>query len=179
VRCNVLRRVATCVPGGLPTFLRLNGRTVAIGKELSSTGPGPMGATTAGLPPMKTIVSALTGLLLLAVAPVFGQTADASRQEAVRERSADVMPFDMNATTHIFTKTPEGGVQRVVVKTPPGHKADCADSPPSEGHRRQVRARRLRCTDGRSWCGDAGACHPQGGRPRTTACALSRSSVRS
>jgi hypothetical protein len=67
---------------------------------------------------MKTLVPALTGLLLLAVAPVFGQTADSSRQEAVRERSADVMPFDMNATTHIFTKTPEGGVQRVVVKSP-------------------------------------------------------------
>lgn len=67
---------------------------------------------------MNTIVSALPGLLLLAVAPVFGQTADPSRQEAVRERSADVMPFDMNATTHVFTKTPGGGVQRVVVKSP-------------------------------------------------------------
>lgn len=67
---------------------------------------------------MNMIVSALTGLLLLAVAPAFGQTADPSRQEAVRERSASVMPFDMNATTHIFTKTPEGGVQRVVVKSP-------------------------------------------------------------
>jgi hypothetical protein len=67
---------------------------------------------------MNTIVSALTGLLLLAVAPAFGQTADPSRQGTVRERSADVMPFDMNATTHIFTKTPEGGVQRVVVKSP-------------------------------------------------------------
>jgi hypothetical protein len=58
-----------------------------------------MGATTAGLPPMNTIVSALTSLFLLAVAPAFGQTADLSRQEAVRERGADVMPFDMNATT--------------------------------------------------------------------------------
>jgi hypothetical protein len=28
------------------------------------------------------------------------------------------MPFDMGATTHIFTKTPEGGVQRVVVRSP-------------------------------------------------------------
>ena len=67
---------------------------------------------------MKTILSALMDLLLLTIAPAFGQTADPSRQEAVRERSADVMPFDMNATTHIFTKTPEGGVQRVVVKSP-------------------------------------------------------------
>ena len=67
---------------------------------------------------MNTIVSAVTSLLLLAVAPAFGQTADPSRRQAVRERSTDVMPFDMNATTHIFTKTPNGGVQRVVVKNP-------------------------------------------------------------
>src|SRR6202035_5302595 len=59
-----------------------------------------------------------TGLLLLAVVQAFGQRADPSRQEGLRERSADVMPFDMNATTHVFTKTPEGGVQRVVVKSP-------------------------------------------------------------
>ena len=90
---------------------------MAVRKELSGTGPGLMGASTAGLPPMKTNVSALTGLLLLAVASASGQTAAPSRQEAVRERSADVMPFDMNATTHIFTKTRDGGVQRVVVKS--------------------------------------------------------------
>jgi hypothetical protein len=28
----------------------------------------------------------------------------------------DVMPFDLKATTHIFTKTAEGGTQRVAVK---------------------------------------------------------------
>jgi len=67
---------------------------------------------------MQTILSALASLLLLAVAPALGQTGDSSREEAVRERSADVMPFDMNATTHIFTKKPEGGIQRVVVKSP-------------------------------------------------------------
>jgi hypothetical protein len=77
-----------------------------------------MGATAAGLSAMNAIVSALGSLLLLAVSPAFGRMADPSRQEAVRERSADVMPFDMSATTHIFTKTPEGGVQRVVVKSP-------------------------------------------------------------
>jgi hypothetical protein len=31
------------------------------------------------------------------------------------------MPFEMNATTHLFTKTPEGGVQRAVVKTQGTH----------------------------------------------------------
>jgi hypothetical protein len=90
----------------------------AVPKELSSTSPGPMGAAVAGVPSMNMIVCTLTGLLLLAVAPAFSQTANPSPQEAVRERSADVMPFEMDATTHIFTKTREGGVQRVVVKSP-------------------------------------------------------------
>ncbi len=67
---------------------------------------------------MNTFVSTLTGLALLAVAPAFSQTADTARQEIVRQRSADVMPFDMNATTHVFTKTPTGGIQRVILKTP-------------------------------------------------------------
>lgn len=42
--------------------------------------------------------------------------ADAQRQRAVAERGADVMPFDLKATTHIFTKTPKGGVQQVITK---------------------------------------------------------------
>jgi hypothetical protein len=42
---------------------------------------------------MNRIVSALTALALVAVAPVFCQTADPSRQEMVRQHSADVMPF--------------------------------------------------------------------------------------
>ena len=33
-------------------------------------------------------------------------------------RGAEVMPFELNATTHIFTKTDDGGVQEVVVKNP-------------------------------------------------------------
>jgi hypothetical protein len=42
--------------------------------------------------------------------------ADAQRQAAVSERGKDVMPFSLPATTHIFTKTAEGGVQQVVAK---------------------------------------------------------------
>jgi hypothetical protein len=42
--------------------------------------------------------------------------ADSSRQETVRARSPDVMPFDMARTTHVFTKSPSGGVQRVFAK---------------------------------------------------------------
>ena len=44
--------------------------------------------------------------------------AEPSRQAAIRALSSDVMPFDMARTTHVFTKSPSGGVQRVVTKNP-------------------------------------------------------------
>lgn len=49
-------------------------------------------------------------MLLLAVAGCD----DASRQEEVAARGADVMPFDLELTTHVFEERPDGGVQRVV-----------------------------------------------------------------
>jgi hypothetical protein len=42
--------------------------------------------------------------------------ADAQRQAEVARRGADVMPFDLKSTTHIFTKTEQGGTQRVIAK---------------------------------------------------------------
>jgi hypothetical protein len=42
--------------------------------------------------------------------------ADEQRQAEVAGRGNDVMPFSLAAATHIFTKTAEGGVQRVVTK---------------------------------------------------------------
>lgn len=42
--------------------------------------------------------------------------ADAPRQAEVARLGADVMPFSLKATAHIFTKTAEGGTQRVVVQ---------------------------------------------------------------
>jgi hypothetical protein len=42
--------------------------------------------------------------------------ADAQRQSEVANRGKDVMPFTLAATTHIFTKDGQGGVQRVVAK---------------------------------------------------------------
>ncbi len=79
---------------------------------------------------------------LLAVLPLLVATAtvcwadEPVRTDVVRERSADVMPFEMMATTHVFTKSPTGGVQRVVVKNAGaaqqiqlvrGHLRDIAD----------------------------------------------------
>ena len=58
------------------------------------------------------------GLALAATTslPVTAQAADAERLAGVARRGTDVMPFDIKATTHLFTKTDRGGVQRVVTR---------------------------------------------------------------
>ena len=58
-------------------------------------------------------VAAATFILL----PWSSHAADLARQADVAGRGADVMPFDLKATTHVFTKTAHGGVQRVVAKS--------------------------------------------------------------
>lgn len=40
------------------------------------------------------------------------------RQAQVAERGAAVMPFDLAATTHIFEKSDQGGLQQVIAKDP-------------------------------------------------------------
>lgn len=39
-----------------------------------------------------------------------------ARQKEIAQRGADVMPFSLAATTHVFTKTADGGTQQVVTK---------------------------------------------------------------
>jgi hypothetical protein len=56
--------------------------------------------------------------LALALAVPSLSMAEASRQEVVASRGADVMPFSLKATTHVFTKTDQGGIQQVVAKDP-------------------------------------------------------------
>lgn len=46
------------------------------------------------------------------------KAADIQRQAEVARLGADVMPFTLEGTTHIFTKTNDGGIQRVIVKVP-------------------------------------------------------------
>jgi hypothetical protein len=43
-----------------------------------------------------------------------------TQQEEVAEKGAEVMPFDLEETTHIFEKTQTGGVQKVVADDPSG-----------------------------------------------------------
>jgi len=65
-------------------------------------------------------IDIMTGLaaaaLLLAGVPA--GAADAQRQAEVARRGAQVMPFDLKATLHVFTKTASGGIQRVVARDP-------------------------------------------------------------
>jgi hypothetical protein len=46
------------------------------------------------------------------------QQASPQRQRDVARRGAEVMPFNLEATTHVFTKTARGGIQKVVAKNP-------------------------------------------------------------
>lgn len=59
---------------------------------------------------LSVLLAASAGVLLTAHA------ADRPRQAQVAKRGADVMPFELKATTHIFSKTDKGGTQRVVAK---------------------------------------------------------------
>ena len=51
----------------------------------------------------------------IAARVALGQT---QRQGEVAARGAEVMPFKLSATTHVFTKTATGGLQQVVAKNP-------------------------------------------------------------
>lgn len=55
-------------------------------------------------------------IMILAGLPLLSSAANDQRQAEVVERGKDIMPFNLKATTHVFTKTPEGGIQRVMVK---------------------------------------------------------------
>lgn len=48
--------------------------------------------------------------------------ADPDRQSEVATRGAQIMPFNLSATTHVFTKTAHGGRQQVLVKDPHDNK---------------------------------------------------------
>jgi hypothetical protein len=56
--------------------------------------------------------------LALAGAAALAQPADPQRQAEVARRGGDVMPFSLAATRHVFTKTAQGGTQRVVARDP-------------------------------------------------------------
>ncbi|MDB5955475.1 aspartate carbamoyltransferase [Ramlibacter sp.] len=79
-------------------------------------------------------------LLTLLAWPIASHADDVSRQAEVSKRGADVMPFSLKATTHVFTKTKAGGTQRVVAKV----ASDAAQVRMVREHLHNIRAEFLR-----------------------------------
>lgn len=87
--------------------------------------------------------SLLIALGLLTSVPVFAQHADPQgglRQAEIAKRGPDVMPFSLAATTHVFTKTKDGGIQRVIAK----NAADTAQIKLVRDHLQDIRAQFLK-----------------------------------
>ena len=55
-------------------------------------------------------------MLLMAGSVAASENATDSRLDEVQRRGAQVMPFSLEQTTHIFTKTDKGGIQQVIAK---------------------------------------------------------------
>jgi hypothetical protein len=71
--------------------------------------------------PRRRTITMLAGAALAAggaVAAIALTGGDQTRQHAVAERGAKVMPFSLEATTHVFDATATGGTQRVVADEP-------------------------------------------------------------
>lgn len=56
----------------------------------------------------------LAAALVVTGAAACGPSEMEQRQEEVAEAGRSVMPFDLDATTHVFEKLPDGGLQTVV-----------------------------------------------------------------
>ncbi|HWI81171.1 aspartate carbamoyltransferase [Ramlibacter sp.] len=84
---------------------------------------------------MKKPALILSLTLLAAVGAV--HAADAARQADVARRGADVMPFSLAATRHVFTKTAAGGLQRVVAR----RASDAQQVQLVRAHLREIEAR--------------------------------------
>lgn len=64
----------------------------------------------------KGLTVTLSALLLIAFSAHAAEKATEERLDEVARHGAHVMPFSLEQTTHIFTKTVQGGVQQVIVK---------------------------------------------------------------
>ena len=57
-------------------------------------------------------------LATLSVLYAIGALTISNRQVIVRDRGTQIMPFDLEQTSHIFTPTSTGGVEKVIAKDP-------------------------------------------------------------
>lgn len=67
---------------------------------------------------MPVLAMSLLGVLTASAAQAAAPAGESSRQAGVAARGAQVMPFNLEATTHIFSKVADGGIQQVVAKAP-------------------------------------------------------------
>lgn len=65
------------------------------------------------------LCTALLATFCMAFAAAHAAETTGERQAEVRQRGAEVMPFALADTLHVFEKTADGGVQRVLAR--PGH----------------------------------------------------------
>ena len=74
----------------------------------------------------RSLLAVIIGSVLVAVLATIGilyftgllRAPSASRQAVVHSKGSQVMPFDLDKTTHIFNMTDTGGVQQVIAKDP-------------------------------------------------------------
>jgi hypothetical protein len=64
------------------------------------------------------VLFAAGAVIVGAAAVVVAVSPGSSREQLIAERSAEVMPFDLAATTHTFEPTSDGGLQTVVADDP-------------------------------------------------------------
>jgi len=79
------------------------------------------------------LTTALVVVSAVFVAGCGGTKTVSDRQAQVRARGQQVMPFDLNRTTHVFAKTAAGGVESVLIK----RKADREQLPLIRAHLRK------------------------------------------
>ncbi len=78
---------------------------------------------TSGNRRISSLIASLVVLLGAAALSLPAYADVTARQKEVAQHGADVMPFSLAATTHIFTKTAYGGIQRVVTRHPDARQA--------------------------------------------------------
>lgn len=66
----------------------------------------------------RVAILGIATILAGASLPAVAHQSTTQRQQQVEQRSTQVMPFDMNRTTHVFHELPDGGMQLVVAKDP-------------------------------------------------------------
>ena len=65
---------------------------------------------------MNSFILSLSLVLFVATTTHAAEPTDEKRLDEVAERGTHVMPFDLEKTTHVFSKTANGGIQQVIAK---------------------------------------------------------------